>query len=240
MAPSAKPTRKGLLVDREITVRTIRYAAAMAALALAFTALPAGAQSVAVPETVTLNLHGTQAIGERDTVVGRKFLTMDTAPPSATEKSMNVTNYVVGPNTDCEGNALVPTWQYTSDIPMTMDGPLEIKLHTLALPDSPIDVKIYADGDGDCTYEDTTADPPALAYTVTPETGQGVTTIKMKRARITKPFTSLTLMLHAPRLSPSQVRVFYDSATSPSSLSFTCLAQQNEDELVESCLPPQE
>ena len=222
-------------------MRAIRLAALFAVLALALSAVPAGAVSVATPETVTLNLHGTEAIGERDTVVGGSFLEMDPAPPSATEKSMNVTNYLGGPNTDCEGNALTPTWEYFfEEGPVTMDGPLEIKLHTVALPESPIEVKLFADGDGTCTFEDEVADAPNLMYTVTPEVGQNVTTITVKRARINKPFDSLTLMLNAPILAPSQVRVFYDSAASPSSLSFTCLAQQDADDEVETCLPPAE
>ena len=221
-------------------MRAVRLAALFAVLALALGAVPAGAVSVATPETVTLNLHGTEAVGERDTVVGRNFLAMDPAPPSATEKSMNVTNYLAGPNTDCEGNALVPTWQYAFDGPVTMDGPLEIKLHTVALPESPIEVKLFADGDGTCTFGDDKADAPSLVYTVTPAVGQSVTTITVKRARITRPFESLTLMLNAPILAPSQVRVFYDSAASPSSLAFTCLAQQDEDDEVETCLPPAE
>src|SRR5688500_10510835 len=107
----------------------------IAAGALAVGALvgPAAAKK-AKPQAVSFVLHGTQPAGEAqmdETWLNSNWMTMDTTEPTAAEpKSMFVTNYMRGPNTDCDGNGLLPVWRGT----MTgkVKGDVTLTLHTIA------------------------------------------------------------------------------------------------------------
>ena len=82
-------------------------------------ALPATAGK-AKPQAITFYLHGPYALGEVDHAetaantaqgVPDGFQTMDTTEPAdPAPDSMGLTNYVRGPNRNCSGNALFPTW----------------------------------------------------------------------------------------------------------------------------------
>lgn len=181
------------------------------------------------PVPTALYLHGAQQADEVNAFAGENFNTMDPTEPAAGQpKSMFVTNYVVGPNTACSGNQLLPTWQ--GKLAGTVKGNLTVKLHTIATPNAKINIELFPDATGGCNSDlgSTGYLPPVAAQVVDVPAGQG--TVEAKFAGLNfKSAGNLTVMVSmAPGVSgvladPVQVRILYDSADYPSAVSFGCL-----------------
>ena len=204
--------------------KMIAVAVSLGLLAGAF-ALPAEAgKKKAVP--TTLYLHGTQELGEAgvpDAVASNLWMTMDsTKPAGATPKSMFVTNYVVGPNTACSGNGLLPTWR--GQLAGTVKGDLKVTLHTVATPATTLNVELFPDGSGGCDSDlgSTGYAPPAAAQAVEVAPGPAVTEVVFEDVNF-KAGASLVLMLSiADAPHPGQVRVLYDSPDYGSMIEMVC------------------
>lgn len=173
----------------------------------------------------TLYLHGTQQIGEAewpDTWVNSLWMAMnDTKPGGGAPKSMNVTNYVGGPNTDCSGNGLLPVWQ--ASMQGTIKGNVTLTLHTVASPAAVLEARLYPDANGGCNEE---AMAPSAVTTTNVAPGPGVTKITFKKVNI-KVLSRLVLQLNiASSPSPGQIRVLYDSDSAPSALTITCIKKK--------------
>ena len=123
---------------------------AVACVAAAFVA-PAEAGKVKTFKH-TVYLHGTQQAGEAeapDTWVGGIWMKMDgTKPAGDPPKSVFVTNYVGGPNTNCSGNGLLPVW--AGDMKGTIKGTVTVALHTVASPAASLEARLYPDANGGC------------------------------------------------------------------------------------------
>ena len=181
------------------------------------------------PVATTLYLHGLSEADEVNAFTGDNFLNMDaTKPASGQPKSMFVTNYVVGPNTACSGNQLVPTWQ--GRIAGSVKGDLTVKLHTIATPNAKIRIELFPDGNGGCNSDlgNTGYQPPVAAKDIDVPAGPG--SIEAKFSGISfKAAGNLTMMVTmAPGVTgivadPVQVRLLYDSAEYPSAVSFKCM-----------------
>lgn len=172
----------------------------------------------------TLYLHGTQQVGEAeipDTWLNDLWMKMDeTKPASGAPKSINVTNLVASPNTNCSGNGLLPVWQ--APMAGTIKGNVTLELHTVASPASELEARLYADANGGCNES---AMPPSASATVDVAPGHGVTKITFKKVNM-KVLSRLVLQLNATDLSPGQIRVLYDDASFASSLSITCIKKK--------------
>ena len=153
-------------------------------------------------------------------VSGGSFMPADSTKPSAAEpKSMFVTNYLVGPNTACSGNGLLPTWR--ANLKGTVRGDVKITLHTIGSPAAPMNVELFPDGAGGCESDlgSTGYMPPAAAQTVQVPPGPGVTEVVFEDVNF-KVLGSLVLQLSIPGgpANPYQVRVLYDSSSFASSI----------------------
>lgn len=188
----------------------------------------ADAKKKAKPVAATLYLHGTSDAGEAemaDNVAGGLFMMMDTTKPdAATPKSMFVTNYIVGPNTMCSGNGLLPTWKGT--LAGTVKGDLTVTLNTIGSPAAVMQVDIFPDGTGGCEAGElgsTGYVPPVASTVVDVPPGPGVTEVKFENVNF-KAIGSLVLMLSIPGApaNPYQVRVLYDGAGFESSIQLSC------------------
>jgi hypothetical protein len=172
----------------------------------------------------TLYLHGRQPVGEAempDTWVDSNWMSMDsTKPADPAPKSMFVTNYVGGPNTQCSGNGILPVWKGL--VSGTATGTVTVTLNTVATPAAKLNVELYPDGAGGCesSLGSTGYIPPAAAQVVDVAPGPGVTTVTFKNVKL-KMIQSLVLQLSIISPSPAQVRVLYDSASFPSSVQLT-------------------
>lgn len=192
----------------------------IAAMAVVASALGAPALA-AKKQTTTLYLHGKGPVQEaylNEMSVDKAWMTMDgTEPTKADPSSMNVTNYVGGPNTDCDGNGLLPVWK--GDFAAKFKGDAKVTLHTVAGPATTMIASLYADPTGTCTSSLAPGEAPKPVGQVEVEVAPGpaATEIVFKKLNF-KAFGSLGLQLHIPTGSPAQVRVLFDSASYPSNV----------------------
>jgi hypothetical protein len=199
--------------------------------------VPAAAKAKAKATPTTFYLHGSEDVGEVEAQNAGSgvFMPADTTKPDAsTPKSMNVTNYLVGPNTACSGNSLLPTWR--ARLAGTVKGDLTLSLNTVAGPASTIQADIFPDGAGGCDSDlGSTGFVPAVASAqVDVPPGPGVTEIKFSGVNF-KAVGSVVIMLSVPGApaNPSQVRVLYDGAGYESSMTLTCTPAKGS----KSCVP---
>lgn len=188
------------------------------------------APAIAAKKTTTFFLHGKGPVKPvQEAYINESWLddiwfTMDSTEPTAGEpSSVFVTNYVRGPNTDCDGNGLLPVWKGTYS--GKFKGDVKVTLHTIATPLAPLVVSLYADPTGTCSADatpvtDASEAPKPVAQTeVEVAPGPGVTEITFKKVKF-QAIGSLALQLHIPNLTtPGQIRVLFDSVDYPSSMS---------------------
>ena len=178
----------------------------------------------------TYFLHGRGPVAEayiNETWMDSNYMTMDTTEPTAAEpSSIFVTNYMRGPNTDCDGNGLLPVWK--GDYTGKFKGDVTVTLHTVATPATDLVISLYADGTGTCASDGSNpalpaaeAPQPVATETVTPAAGPGVTEVTFKNVKF-KALSNALLQLNVPNLSsPGQIRVLFDSADYPSGVTFS-------------------
>ena len=203
-------------------------------IALAATAAVAALVAPATAKkskATTLYLHGSHQVQEaalNEMWLDGIYMTMDATEPAAgAPKSMFVTNYMRGPNTDCDGNGLLPVWK--GDIVGKHKGDITVSLNTVATPAVQLVASIYADATGTCSSAGTPATAaseapaPVAQETVDVAAGPAVTEITFKNVKF-KSLANVILQLHVPNLStPGQVRILYDSADYASSVTFSGL-----------------
>ena len=175
------------------------------------------APSMAAKKTTTFYLHGRGPVAEayiNETWIDSNYMAMDTTEPtSPAPTSMFVSNYFRGPNTDCDGNGLLPFWrgQYAGKF----KGDIKVMLHTVATPAVTMTVSIYADPTGTCTSAppigDSEAPKPIATADVEVAPGHGETEVTFKNVNV-KFAASLGLQLSIPtQTTPGQVRILFDS-----------------------------
>jgi hypothetical protein len=194
----------------------------IALLAVAVTSLGAPALA-AKTKTTTLYLHGKAPVQEayiNEMWLDSIYMTMDATEPTKPDpSSIFVTNYVRGPNTDCDGNGLLPVWK--GNYVAKFKGDAKVTLHTVSTPATTMVVSLYADPTGTCTSAppigDSQAPKPVAQTEVEVAPGPAATEIVFKKLNF-KSFGSLALQLHIPNSTPGQVRVLFDSASYPSNV----------------------
>lgn len=177
----------------------------------------------------TFFLHGRGPVAEAylyETWLDDLYMEMNTDEPTAAEpSSIFVTNYMRGPNTDCDGNGLLPVWK--GDFVGKHKGNVTVSLHTVATPATELVVSLYADATGTCSTDGTPgvsepveAPKPVAQETVAVTPGPGLTEVTFKNVKF-KAVSNALLQLHIPTLStPGQIRVLFDSTEFPSSVTF--------------------
>ena len=192
----------------------------------AFTVLVSAlaAPAIAAKKTTTFYLHGRGPVQEayiNESWLDSIWMTMDSKKPTDSEfSSIFVTNYMRGPNTDCDGNGLLPVWK--GPFSGSFKGDAKITLHTVATPAAKMVASLYADPTGTCTSTtpglESEAPDPVGQVEVDVAPGHNTTTIVFKKLNF-KAAASLALQLHVPNMTtPGQVRVLFDSKDFPSSM----------------------
>lgn len=215
-------------------MRAVLRAALAVVIVTTLVAAPGAAEesTTTTPIATTLYLHGTQQVGEvelPDTFLTAYRRMSETAPTGTDAKSVQVVNYLRGPNAKCSGNGLVPTWE--APIDGTVAGPVTVTLNTAAIPASTLQVRLFADVGMNSCNDSFVA--PIADKTVNVATGQAETVVTFED--VNAPVTSnLVLMLNAPETnvkvpaqpSPAQpfahTRVFYDATAAASRVQFGC------------------
>lgn len=206
----------------------------MRKLLLTITALGLVAGALAGPagaakKSTTFYLHGkTSPVTEAhlsEIWLDDMWMTMDTNEPSnPVPSSMFITNYVNGPNTDCDGNGLLGTvWK--GAFSGNFKGDVKVTLHTLATPATKMTVAFYRDPTGTCSAEppigDVEAPQPVATDVIDVPPGHGESVVTFKNVKF-KAMSSILLQLSIPTGSgPGQVRVLFDSADFASSVQLT-------------------
>lgn len=201
-------------------MRKLILSLAGVAVLVASLAAPAVA---AKTKTTTLFLHGKGPVQEayiNEMWLDSIYMTMDTNEPTKPDpSSIFVTNYFTGPNTDCDGNGLLPVWK--GNFAANFKGTAKVTLHTVATPATSMVVSLYRDPTGTCTSNlptgASTAPKPVAQTAVEVAPGPGVTEVVFKKLKF-KSMASLALQLHIADQGPGQVRVLFDSADFPSSV----------------------
>jgi hypothetical protein len=178
------------------------------------------------PVKMSFYLHGTEMVGEAYLNTDQTYMPMDTKKPAGSEpKSIFVTNYVVGPNTACSGNGLLPTWK--GPLIGKVAGKLTVTLQTIATPATKLKVEVFPDGNGGCesTLGNTGYVPPAAAASVDVPPGPGETVVtfdNVKFRTLSHAILQLSIDPSPAPVGPQQVRVLYDSTDYVSKVAFTC------------------
>lgn len=183
-------------------------------VATAIAAPPVGAAKT----TTTFYLHGKGPVQEayiNEMWLDSAWMNMDSTKPTDAEfASMFVTNYFRGPNTDCDGNGLLPVWK--GDFSGTFKGAAKVSLHTVATPAVKMTVSLYKDPTGTCTSNLPTgaseAPKPVATTVVDVAPGHAMTEITFKKVKF-EAAGGLALQLSIPtQTTPGQVRILFDSA----------------------------
>jgi hypothetical protein len=202
-------------------MRRVLLAITALGLLIGSLAAPAGAAK----KTTTLYLHGkTSPITEAhlsEMWLDGIWMTMDSTEPTKPEpSSIFVTNYLVGPNTDCDGNGLLGAlWK--GDFAGNFKGDVKVTLHTVATPAAQMTVSLYRDPTGTCSAEppvgDGEAPQPVATDLIDVAPGHAETVITFKKVKF-KAMGGLALQLSIPTGSPTQVRILFDGADFASSV----------------------
>lgn len=232
-------------------MRKILIAALAASLVGGALIAPATAKKRPKPQPVTFFFHGPFVAGEIDYAettanelqsLPDGFQVMDTSEPSqSAPASMGLTNYVRGPNTTCNGNALFPTWQ--GQVTGKISGDMKVFVNAIAGPATAVSVDLFADTTGGCesvTGSTGYLDPVATTEVTLPA-GPGETEVVFKGVNF-KTASHIVVMITPVSLPPvadqpindpaSQGRVLYDSADYASRIEFMCTPTSGK-----SCLP---
>lgn len=182
------------------------------------------APATAGKKTTTFYLHGRGPVQEaylNEAWLDDVWMTMDGTEPTDSEfSSIFVTNYFRGPNTDCDGNGLLPVWK--GNFSGAFKGDAKITLHTVATPAVNMTVSLYADPTGTCTSNLPTgasqAPKPVGTTEVAVAPGHATTEVTLKKLKF-KAAASVLLQLSIPtQTTPGQVRILFDSADFASSV----------------------
>ena len=204
-------------------------------LVVASLGAPAGAakkkkKKAPKPVATTLYFHGAQTVGEAelpDRVPAFAALPMDKNKPAAGQpKSHFVTSWAAGPNTNCDGNTLLPWWK--GNLAGTVVGDVKVAIHNVSIP-SKLTVDVLADPTNTCDDFQTPEDespPPAATQTVD-VVGPGTTVVTFKNVKF-KTLATLGVQLSIPTGNPGQVRALYDSADYASNVSFKCIPSRGK------------
>jgi hypothetical protein len=185
-----------------------------------------------------LYLHGDDTAGEAQLVdvfvfgdPTRQWMNMDGhKPEDGQPKSRSVPNALQFPATSCSGNPWFPVWE--ANVQGIVKGGLKVDVDTVATPGSTLAFSLFRDlKTSDCysaspgqsifPYE---YKPPMAVATAEVPPGSGHVTVAFKRLNFE---VSGSLILQVQIFDQfnhpgGQVRLLYDSADHPSSITFVC------------------
>lgn len=189
------------------------------------------------PVATSLFLHSTEQFGEAEIPshqIDGTWMKMDaTEPPDGDSKSMFVTNYSAGPNSNCNANSLVPVW--VAPFSGHVVGDIKITLNYMGTP-AKIELALTPDVTGSqcndakvdyaaSTIVDVPAGEGTLEVTIT-----GVDFVVGANLALQVSNANESGLPDPPppapclgcRTTPNQVRLLYDSADAASSVQLSC------------------
>jgi hypothetical protein len=202
-----------------------------------------GEDSLPAPIDVEMFLHGAddnEFTDDANALGGAA--PMDRTAPEGDFESKQILNYVIGPNPDCTGNGLLPTWSgFVGD--GTFVGDATLTFDVVGSTPGQVQVELWADqGAGACNeaYVE-----PDITTIVDLPAGSGTVEAAIDTDGF-DPQTSILLVVKPVEQGPvsfqpqHQARMLYDGADFAASLKFTCQPDAlGQDDTAEDadCLP---
>lgn len=230
--------------------KLVIVAVAAGLVAGALVAPAVAAKKKVKPHPVTFFFHGPFTAGELDYAettantlqsIPDGLQIMDTTKPSeSAPDSMGITNYFIGANRNCNGNALFPTWE--GKLTGKVTGDIKVYLNAVGVSTQVV-VDLFADTTRGCTSTVTGAsdyiDPVA---SVTGILAAGVNENELVIENVSFPATSHIVIMVTPaqiavagesRHEPTaHGRILYDAADYASRVEFLCTPTSGK-----SCIP---
>lgn len=181
------------------------------------------------PVTMTWYLHGASANGNADLLQGIQsgesgYLPMDAKAPSGTSaKEMLLFGALATPNSQCTGGPLLPSW--TGSASGMLQGKVSVTFFARSTPGNAV-VRILNVADAGCNDAYTTPLAEAtVALPASPTPAQVTLTLPIRKpSKLTGALTLQVLEGQTSGLEGPQVSgVSYDSTTTASKVTFTCL-----------------
>lgn len=177
------------------------------------------------PVKLTYYFHGTSALGNQEQAgLPGPLMKMDATKPTGTQdKTFVVYGLGVTPNSDCAGNSLYPNWVGAAS--GTATGTATVSFYAAGTPTSQAVVRLFADTEAQACND---AYPTPLGEaTVTLPASPGLVTVQIPITKTGKNpgklSSSFTVQLSVPLVAPQGAMIRYDSTTSPSSVTITCI-----------------
>lgn len=162
-------------------------------------------------------------------VVHKDLMVMDATEPTSQEKSKQITNYGVGPNTMCSGNNLFPAW--LGETTGTVVGDIEFSFTAIGTPGL-VDIRAWADVPGGTDLcNEGYVEPDAEALGVALPASETDVKAKLKGGGFdvkgtllvqVSPSTTDVAGTQRPGTNLFVSRIEYDSEGHPSALAFRC------------------
>ena len=195
-------------------------AAGLSVTGLQAHAAPKAKPKAPKPIPMTFFMHGTDTFGEAGSnlATGEYHLLDKNPSTGSSSKSHQVFNYVGGPNTNCAGNSLFPT--FVGELSGDVTGDMTVTFGALAGPATQVNVQVFQDVEGIACN----ADFPKVASSLTVDVpmGRGTVTAVLKNLKLKSKKTFMVQFAPLPT-SAGQARVFFDSTADNSSVAFSCL-----------------
>ncbi|MGH2740339.1 MAG: hypothetical protein ACRDH6_07670 [Actinomycetota bacterium] len=171
----------------------------------------------------TLYMHGASPLGEVDNnPVTAEYMPMDSTEPSGGEaKSQQITQYGVGPNTECAGNNFFPVW--VGDLSGQIAGDMKMTINVIS-NGGQVELRVWGDINSLLCNSAMSADYPTPDAAGLADLPAGQATVEATIGTLA-PFTvSNLLMVQVSPIVPSTFvgRILYDSADAASALEFGC------------------
>ncbi len=193
--------------------------------------------TVTAAQAATFYLHGSQPAGEAsapDALLDGAFMPMDAnAPVDAQPKSMQVVNYLIGPNTHCAPNALFPAWsgqvsgQVVGDLTFTFDAAALVVTTAPGVSGPYLLVRLWPDASAGCN--DAYVEPASQAL-VHLGAGQQTVSVTLPNPDGFSVEESMSVGISSVEggpgtwTSPYVARILYDGAGNASNLKFSYCA----------------
>lgn len=177
------------------------------------------------PVKLTYYFHGTNAVGNVDqNVANGTLMTMNASKPTgSSDKTFGIFGAGATPNPDCAGSPFYPNWVGAAN--GTATGTATVSFYAAGTPTSQAVVQIFADTEASACNDAYPA--PLGETTVTLPASPGLVIVKIPITKSGKNpgkmSSSFTVQIQVPLVAPQGAMVRYDSSTSPSSVTITCL-----------------
>lgn len=182
----------------------------------------AAAPKAPKPIKKTFYLHGSSQFGNQDhSLAAGGPLAMDTTKPSGTsDKYFGTYGAVASPNSACAGSPFYPSWN--GPVSGKLTGKATVTFYAMSSPGGTAKVQLFADVTESSCNEAYPGPIGEIDVALPASQSPTLVTVSFPVSGKAKILSSMMLQIQAGA-GPQMSAVVYDSAASPSSVTFTCV-----------------